>query len=107
MVGVEKAFRRPAIDHLGQLPSQIHRILDARVEALPADWIMHVCGIAGDQDASLSVRRGLPRQIGESGNPSGTVNPVVGTVHGGERRAEIAQAGFPAGIELPLGHHHP
>ena len=61
MVGIQEAFRRCPLDHLGQLPSQIHRILHTGVEALSTDRGMHVCGVAGQQDPSL---RGRPRPAG-------------------------------------------
>ena len=37
VVGIEEAFRRHPVDHLGQLPAQIHRILHTDVEALATD----------------------------------------------------------------------
>ena len=55
VVGVQEAFRRGPVDHLGQLPAQVHRILDAGVEALAPVRGMHVCGVAGQQGPS---RRG-------------------------------------------------
>jgi hypothetical protein len=53
VVGIEEAFRRRPLDHLGQLPSQIHRILHTGVEALSAVRRMHVCGVAGEQHPPL------------------------------------------------------
>ena len=49
VVGIEQAFRRCPVDHLGQLPAQIHRILHAGVETLSTDRGMHVRGVAGEQ----------------------------------------------------------
>jgi hypothetical protein len=46
VIGIEQAFRRRGVDHLGQLPSEIHRILHADVEALPAHRRMNVRGVA-------------------------------------------------------------
>ena len=74
-----------AFDHLRQLPSQVHRILHADVEALSTDRRMHVRRVAGQQDPSLAVGRGLPSHVGEPGDPGGTVDPVVGPVDGDER----------------------
>ena len=68
MVGLQEGFRRCALNHLGQLPSQIHCILHADIEALSADREMHMCGISGQQDSSVPVRGGLPGHIGESGD---------------------------------------
>ena len=94
VVGVQEAFRGCPVDHLGQLPAQIHRILHAGVEALSTIRGMHVCGVAGQQDPSLAVGRGLPGHIGEPGDRGGTVDPVIGPVDGDEPLAEIAQGGF-------------
>jgi hypothetical protein len=47
MVGVQEALRRRLLDHLGQLPSQVHRILHTDVEALSTRRIVHVCGVTG------------------------------------------------------------
>ena len=107
MVGIQEAFRRCPVDHLGQLPSQIHRILHTGVEALSTHRGMHVCGVAGQQHPSVAVGRGLPGHIGEPGDPGGTVDPVIGPVYGDERLAEIAQGGFARGSEVLFGHHDP
>ncbi len=77
------------------------------VEALSTHRVMHVCGVAGQQDPSVAVGRGLPRHIGEPGNPGGTVDPVIRPVYGDERLAQIAQGGFAGGSEVLLGHHDP
>ena len=106
VVGVQQAFRRCPIDHLGQLPAQIHRILHAGVEALSTDRGMHVRRVAGQQDPSVAVGRGLPGHVGEPGDPGGTVDPVVGPVDGDEALAEIAQGGL-ARADLRLGQHDP
>ena len=107
MVGIQQAFRRCPVDHLGQLPAQIHRILHTGVEALSTDRGMHVRRVAGQQDPSVAVGRGLPGHIGEPGDPGGTVDPVVGPVDGDERLAEIAQGGFGRGSDVLFGQHDP
>ena len=56
VVRVEQALRRGPLDHLRQLPSEIHRVLHADVEALSADRGMHVRRVAGEQDASRRDR---------------------------------------------------
>ena len=61
VVGVQQALRRRPVDHLGQLPSEVHRVLHTGVEALPTDRGMHVRGVAGQQDPSL---RGRSRPAG-------------------------------------------
>lgn len=94
VTGIEKAFRRRAIDHARELPSQIHRILNAGLQTLPSVRRMHVCGIARNQDSSCSVRGCLPGGVGESREPRGAVGTVVGSIHGDERVAQIVQRGF-------------
>ena len=104
VVGVEEAFRRHPLDHLRQLPSQVHRILHAGLETLATVRGMHVRGVAGEQHASLAVGRRLPRHIGEPGNRGRTVDPVIGPVDGDERLAEIAQGGFGGLSDVLFGH---
>ena len=62
MLGIQEAFRRCLVDHLGQLPAQIHRILHAGVEALSTVRGMHVCGVAGQQDPSSAPMLEYPDQ---------------------------------------------
>ena len=62
LVGVEEAVRRCPLDHLGQLPAQVHRILHAGLEALAAVRRVHVRRVAGQEDPSVAVRRGLARR---------------------------------------------
>src|SRR5262249_20147464 len=83
--------------------AQIHRVLNTDVEALATHGRMHVCGVAGQQDPSVAVDRGLAGRIGEPGDPGGTVDPVVCSVYGDQRRADIPQGGFIFGSYLPLG----
>jgi hypothetical protein len=103
MVGIQEAFWGCPVDHLGQLPPQVHRILHTEVEALSTRRGMHVRRVAGQQDASVAIGRGLPRHVGEPGDPGGTVDPVIGPVDGDERLAEIAQRWFAGGSDLPFG----
>jgi len=58
MVGIQEAVWRCLVDHLGQLPSQIQRILHTGVEALSSHRAMHMCGVAGQQHPSFAVGRG-------------------------------------------------
>ena len=107
VVGIEEAFRRCPVDHLGELPAQVHRVLHAGLEALCTVWRMHVRGVAGEQDPSVAVGRGLPGHIVEPGDPGGTVDPVVGPVDGDQRLADITQGGFACGSDVLFGHHDP
>jgi hypothetical protein len=49
----------------------------------------------------------LTRHVGESGDPSGTVDPVVGPVDGDERIADIAQSGVAIESQPRFGQHDP
>ena len=69
VIRIEEAFRRCPLDHLSELPSQVHRILHADVEALSTHRGMHVRGVAGQQDAPVAVSGGLPRHVGEPRDP--------------------------------------
>src|SRR5687767_2726440 len=66
---------------------------------------MDVFGVASQQDAPVAVRGRLTRHVGEPGDRSGTVDPVVGPVYGDERFAEIAQDGFACGSRVLFSHH--
>jgi hypothetical protein len=46
MVRIEQTIRRCSLDHLRELPSQIHGILHSHLQPVPAVRRMHVCGIA-------------------------------------------------------------
>jgi hypothetical protein len=49
VVAVQQALRRGPRHHLGQLPTEVDRILHADVEALPAHRVMHVRGIPREE----------------------------------------------------------
>jgi hypothetical protein len=66
---------------------------------------MHVGGVSGQQHPAVSVRGRLTRHIGESGDRSGTVNPIIGPIDGDERFAEIVQGGLAPVSNAPFGHH--
>jgi hypothetical protein len=102
VIGIEQAFRRRSLHHLGQLPSQVHCILHAGLEALSAIRRMYVCGIAGQQHPSLAIGRSLPGRIGEPGNRSRAVDAIVGPVYGNERLAEIVQRRFSRLSNVPF-----
>jgi hypothetical protein len=87
LVGVQEAVGRGSPDHLGELPAQVHRILHSEVEALPADRVVDVRGVAGQEHASLAVGRGLTGGVGEPGDPSWAVHPEVSSVDRNQRLA--------------------
>ncbi len=53
------------LHHLGELPSEIHRILDTNVESLSARRGMHVRRVASQEHPSVPVGRRLPGHVGE------------------------------------------
>src|SRR6059058_2833137 len=78
------------MDHLGKLPSQIHRILDTDVESLPTYRRMRVRRLAGQEHASVPVRRCLPGHIGEPGDVGRAAKTIIRAIEGDERLAEVA-----------------
>jgi hypothetical protein len=107
LVRVQQAVGRRPVNHLGQLPAQVHRVLYADVQALATHGVVHVRGVAREEHASLPVGRRLPGQVGEAGDPGWVVHPVIRSPDGDERLAEIPQgrlAGLPC---ISLAHHHP
>ena len=96
------------LDHLRQLPAEVHRVLHADVEALPAHRRMDVRGVAGQQHAPVAVGRGLAGHVGEAGDPRGTVDSEVGAVDADQRVAE-RRAGWARRRvhDLALGQHDP
>jgi len=104
LIGVQEAFGRRPFDHLGQLPSQVHSILNAGVETLSARGIMHVRGVARQQDPSLAVCFRLTRRIGEPGDPDRTVDAVVRPIDCDESFAEITECRFAGAAEFLFGH---
>ena len=42
LIRVQEAVLGGPVDHLSQLPSQIHRILHTEAEALSTCWVVHV-----------------------------------------------------------------
>ena len=54
-VAVEQPVRGQALDHEGQLPGQVVRVVDARVGAAHAEDRHQVRGVAGEQHAAVAV----------------------------------------------------
>ena len=103
LIGVQQGLRRGSVDHLGQLPPQVHRILHADVQALPAHRGVHVRGVAGKQHAPFAIGHGLTGHVGEAGDERGLCDAVVCPVDGDERLAEILQGGLAAGPQRGFG----
>ncbi len=65
VVGIEQVVRRGAFHHLGKLPAEVDGILDTDIQALAAGGVVHMRGVAGEEDAAFAVGLGLPAHIGE------------------------------------------
>ena len=102
VIGVQQALGRRLLDHLGQLPPQVHGILHARVEALAALWGMYVRGVPRQKDPTVAVGDRLPGHVGESGDPGRAVHAEVGPVGGNKRLTEVRQRGVTRVFELLL-----
>src|SRR5262245_32069512 len=72
VIRVQQGFGCGSVDHLRQLPSQIHRVLHADLESLPAVWWMHMRGVTGEKNSSIAIGRGLPSRVRESGDRAET-----------------------------------
>src|SRR5262245_2668717 len=105
MIGIQEALWRCPFDHLSELPSQVHGILDTDIESLSACWGMHVRRVAGQEHASVPIRRRLPGHIGEPGDPGGAVKTVIRPIEGDERLAELAKGRLVAFADLLFSEH--
>ena len=54
LVGIEEAPAGP-VDHLSQLPYEIHRVLPTETEALPDLRVMHARRVAGEEDPARAA----------------------------------------------------
>src|SRR4029079_9989692 len=54
LIAVEKLGPRPALQHGGELPGEIHRITHAGIHALAAGRAMDMAGIAGDEGTAFA-----------------------------------------------------
>ena len=106
LIGVEEAVRCDVLDHLGELPAQVHRVLDTQADPLPGRRAVDVGGIAGQQHPPDAVRRRLPGRVAEPRDRRGVVHPEVGAEHRDQGLAEVGQGGFARGAQLLLGDQH-
>src|SRR6201996_9429009 len=79
------------MQNLGQFPAQIHRVLHTQVESLSTSRGMHVCCIAGEEDASVPVRCCLARHISKPGDVSRAAQTIVRSVKRKERLTNITE----------------
>src|SRR6202011_681442 len=87
-------------DNLSQLPAQVHRILDADVQTLPANWSVHVCRVSRDQHAPAAIRDRLTRHVGKARDPARAVHAVVLAVNPDERVADVLQGGLIGAFQI-------
>lgn len=71
LVAVEQSRRSPAVDHRGELPSEVEGILDSEVLALSARRRVDVRCIAGEEHSTEAVPVGETRRVPEPGQPPG------------------------------------
>ena len=86
LVAVEQLVGRDALDDLGELPAEVHGVLHAEAQPLPARRVVDVRGVTGQQHAAVAVACGLPGHVGEARDPGGVVDAEVGAV-GVDQRA--------------------
>jgi hypothetical protein len=81
LVAVQQRRRRLALDDAGELPAQVHRILDRRVVPQPPGRREQMGGIASDEDAAPlqpPCHEGMPREPRAHGQDSmGTSAPTA------------------------------
>jgi hypothetical protein len=77
VVAVEQRGVRPALCDRGQLPPEVHGVLNADVEADAAGREVAVRGVSGQQHAAGPVGRGDARRVAEPRQPRGVVHAEV------------------------------
>ena len=79
VIAVEQARRRPAVDLGGELPAQVHRVLEAGVQALAGRREVDMGGVARQQDAPGAVTGREAGGVAEPRQPAGPRHPAVGS----------------------------
>lgn len=77
VVGVEQGGSGVAVQHRGQFPAEVGRVLQPGVHALSAGRTVHVRGVPGEEDPADPVPRRLPFVAVEAGHPAGLAHVVV------------------------------
>ena len=75
------------------------------MEALSTIRGMHVRSVAGEEDPSAPIGRGLPGHIGEPGYPGCVVQTVIRALDGDESLAEITQGRLTGSPDVAFCHH--
>ena len=91
LVAVEQPGRRPPVHGGGELPPEVHRVLDAGVHALPAERRVHVRGVAGQEHPADPVVPGLPALAEEARAPARLAHAEVVAGDAAERVAQLVQ----------------
>src|SRR5690606_37990773 len=77
LVAVQQPRGRPAAHLRGQFPTEVERVLDTEVEALPAQRRVHVRRVAGQQHPADPVALGEPDGVPEPGQPARGVHAEI------------------------------
>jgi len=65
VVAVEQRVGRAAVEDGGQFPAQVHGVLDAEVQPLPADRRVGVRRVAGEEDPPAAIVGDMAEPVGE------------------------------------------
>ena len=57
LVAVEQLVGRDTVDDLGELPAEVHGVMNTKAEPLPARRVVNVGGVAREQHATISRPR--------------------------------------------------
>jgi hypothetical protein len=102
VVAVEEILRGGPGDDLGQLPAEVHGVLDAGVEPLAAERRVDVGGVTGQQDPPIPVGGGLAGHVREPRDVGRVVGAEVRPVGQGELPAEEVERRLVGAAELAL-----
>jgi hypothetical protein len=81
VVGVEHPLLGATLDHRGELPRQVRRILQAGVHAHAARGRVHVRRVSGEQHPADAIPRHLALVAVEAGGPARLRHPEVAAEH--------------------------
>ncbi|GAB3096952.1 hypothetical protein GCM10027054_25240 [Isoptericola nanjingensis] len=105
VIRVEERVVRHPTDHLAELPAEVHGVLEAEPDTLPARRGVHVCRVAREQHAARAVRRGLAGGVGEPRQPRGVAHAEVRAEHLDQAPPQVVEGGL-VGRRRRLGQHH-
>src|SRR5262245_29004397 len=77
------------MNNLCKFPSQVHSVLDAKVESLSAGRRMNVRRVAAEEHPPLSVRRRLSGRVAKTREVCDAMEAKVRPIDGDERLAQL------------------